>query len=73
MYDRCAVEIFIAKRYADPSIVPVISKGHAADTRTPEERKRERAWRKADRNRLHALVWKYMGYSDEEIRRRLRK
>ena len=59
MYDRRDVEVFISRRKADPSIVPVIEKKPRKDPRTREER-----------YRMLAEVWKEKGHTEDEIRRR---
>jgi hypothetical protein len=61
MYDRRDVEVFISRRQADSSVIPVIPKSKSVyrkDPRTPEERAR-----------MNAQIWKIMGHSDEDIRR----
>lgn len=61
MYERRDIEAFIARRQADPSVVPIIEKKvYGKDPRTPEERAR-----------MNAEIWKGMGHSDDEIRRML--
>jgi hypothetical protein len=61
MYDRRDIEVFISRRQDDPSVTPVIvKKVQGKDPRTLEERAK-----------MSAQIWKEMGHSDEEIRRRL--
>jgi hypothetical protein len=63
MYDRRDIEVFISRRRADPSLIPVITKKiYGKDPRMVDER-----------TRMNAQIWKDMGHSDEEIRRCLKK
>jgi hypothetical protein len=73
MYDRRDVEFLAARVRTDPSLMPVVPKPPSPTAGlTPEQRKARSAQNKKERDRLHAMVWKEMGNTDEEIARRLK-
>jgi hypothetical protein len=61
VYELRDIETFISRRQADPSVTPAIpKKAPGKDPRTLDQRAM-----------ISARIWKEMGHSDEEIRRRL--
>lgn len=71
MFERRDVEEFIRRRDADPSVVPVISKGpivpKVPDTRTREQRRAARARTFAANKLVAEQVWREIEHSEDEI------
>jgi len=57
MYDRRDIEVFISRRDADPSVVPVLTNRNGRPVPIVQ------------RDRIMTGIWKEMGHSDDQIRR----